>query len=740
MVEEIEQLPESVFEDEDILVHPVDQFGRNTNRLNASNDVSTIIEIWKNILEHGNKVGTIKFYADRIVFYNNMKDDELKNMTFLTFADHLEAFKKEVGHNVEGNFHEGTSTYQRFHFLIQCGSFFTESRSSPDGFYQYVKRASHIIRAKDHKRIAIPTDCHGEYIDGWQVTIYLEPEPLAQMKQMLMETMGYFYFAPKADYSITIDDQPYPIKIESNWDNIFQHKTKEYCKGDYYASLELGDANATVKIFWLLNNKEIIQYIPGFSQLNDLGVRGTIVLTSIHQFANENRIELNKEVFRDISGIINNIVQQSIKDKETKDAVRVKYPHFKEGYTDFFAKLFQLDRTKIYETLWNDTNQETTLIETTKFIYTLNELFGKTKNYKDMLHTDMFVDPNNRVDCMMDVEDFNATLMKIGSNIGYLRNKFGAIYGGNLIIQGEIEGSFFIGDITRFVNDGKLRVIDASSVKLSQIGNFDNALPLLYPTNENFAYFVLDLDIKDVTSADGYREPPVIFHEVKVLEAFGIRKGEKPTQDPTVPYPESLKGMGLDLFAKILEGILNGTLSEEKVKEFQFDNSGQDYYLGTIKDVSHLYPEPMPFFFLTERDWKSGCDGGIPVHFSYPKYKAMMKAIEVLILNHPAFPDKCIYPVLFSDTRDRIRRLKAWYCKGNGILAINIGWLPESLDMNILANDILLDICHELTHEFVPGHGQRFTQVQQEFLEIAYSHKDKKTNQRIQDLVEKELH
>jgi hypothetical protein len=719
-----EMVAESVFDEEDILVHPTDEYGRNTQRLSASNDISTLIEIAKNQYEHGNKLCKYYFAADRIVFYNNMKDSELKKMNFLTFSDHLESFKIEDGHDGDRNFHEGTSTYQRFHFLIECGKLFTESRKSPDGYYQYVKRASHVVRIKDHKRVALLVR-EGEYVDGWRVTIFLEPERVEEMKKILLETLGYFYFAPESNYSITINDAPYSIKEAENWDEMFGSKRNQ--NGLWYYHLEPGNANATVKIYWRLNNSGIIQYIPGFRQLNDLGVKGSIILTSIHQFANENRIELNKDVFQDISRVINAIVERQIKDKETKDQVRVKYPYFKETYTDYFANLFNIRRDKIYDILWADGDQETTLIKMTQFIYTLNELFGKSKEYKDIVKCETFIDPNNRSDEMMEIDEFLEMVMLIGSTMVYLRNKFAGIYMGQIIIQGEVDGSFFLGDIFRFIQEGILLVINTSIVRLDQVGNFDNSLPLLYPNAENFKYYIADLEISEINNASGYREKPVKFHEISALNKFAVRKGEKPTQDPTVEYPASIDASAYS----------DGNPSDDS---FRLSNYGQDYYLGTIRDDSIGHGGTMPFFFLSAEELRTGRVGKFTPHFSYKRYRVIMKAVELLILNHPAFPDKCIYPVLYSDKRDPTRRVLGWYCKSNGIFAINIAWIDEGKEAAQYVNQIILDTCHELTHEFVPGHGQKFTRVQQEFLEIAYSISDKKTKQRIQDLVEKEIY
>lgn len=713
------------YADKNELIKPIDQLAKNAERLKKVNYILALLEVLKNCFEHGNRIIKINFYKDRIVFFNNMKPEELQKMDFLLLTKKLLSFTNEEGHNREANFHEGLTCLLIFLFTIRTATFFYKSRQSEDGFFQYIEDASHYIkRNPDGTKVAVKQK-DSELVDGWEVTIYLTKEKIDEIKPLIMETLKFFYFKPESKYSIMINDKEYEYHQHKNWTDLFSDHDSE--NGTYYYNFDFKQ-DGDVKVYWMLNNKEIVQYVPDLRQLSDLGVKGTVVLTNINQFANENRIELANCVFRDIKRHVDSVVQDNLKDEQTKNEVRVRYTYYKDKYVEFLNKVFDIPKYKLYESLWDKEDKEECLIDNTNFIYTLQELFGKNKIYKEQLKCDKFTDPKDRTGQMLTEDYFTEILEKMGMTWSKLRDKYPHIYLGLTVLNGEIDGSFNIVDLDKFItDDNKLKIIDKDNIEQHQLGNFDNSYPLLYPTEENFEYYVNDLELVKIDSSDDYREEKASFREVDRLKQFAVKKNKKPTEKPSAEYPKPIpptQGSG-SIFG-----------SDNKPRNFNFDWSGRSFYLGIVNYARGGQIGQIPYLFTSEDDrTRSDAGGHVITKFTFPKYKALQKSVELLIINHNAFPDREVYPVIYNDEDDRAY---AFYVKELGILAVNTAKL-EGEDKQSFVNEIILTVSHELSHEFVPNHGKKFTQCYDEFLRISYILKDKESDERIPSIITKEL-
>jgi hypothetical protein len=659
--------------------------------LSKTSQLDAMCELIKNAIEHGNQKIDISIpnkFGEPIIIFNSLSPTQLKKITFSQIMQKLTSFEEQS----ETNFHEGLTTLLLFKARIEVKDIFIENRASGDNYFQYIESASHFVDESSPDKIE-HTLVKVNSIPGWRVILYNSTPEMIESMKFALET---FYFRPSWNIVIFVNNQRYEPKLFT----IYPLTKSIHLKGILsYTLTPDSDKEQKIQLYWQLKNANCFHLIQN-QEFNHQGVTGAILLTSIQQFANENRHELNQEVKSFFSEEIRRLSLNAAESKQLQDEL-TKYEIYKEKYQDLLSYRLHVAKSQIMR-LIDENNQVQTLITLARFTLTLQRLFSTFKELEFLLPK-LFVHPSIPIEILSPAE-FMITLEKIDLSLPKFRRYFPIIPLGLRILNGEPEGFLVTNDVNDLLTTySHLQIID-SKVPFSNLIHFDSEWLLIYPTNPYLEYFIADVPYQYIKSnKDLLKEPLITIEQLEDHSEFQIIKGTPKLITKIMNQNSYTTSFGIN--------ISNNISSTQERSRLIANYSVQTVNISSIS---------VPFLI------KTSITASIDVHLSFLEelqikqpylgdyYRIISQIISIIIQAHPEFPSKRLFLFFFHEPRGA----KGWYMKKTGVLAINTAYLQKCDHPQELAWFFILLIAHELAHEFIAGHGQKHEQKFEQILSL----------------------
>jgi hypothetical protein len=662
------------YTEKDRLFKPLNVLKRNQQRLANTSLQDMIIEIIKNAIEHGN--GLLQIYHStngEVSFFNTISKKKENSITFHRIIEKLTTFQETT----DTNFHEGLTTLLLCQSLIRTKHYFVANRASGDGFFQYIDNASHYIDEKGEEILLSKQ----KILSGWEVTLFNMD---SSIHEQIIECLTHFRFNQNFFIKIELNGKPFKTARMKKQDAM---KIARY-KGTIYYDLDYDkQSEGQVDIYWRLNNQRVFQKLNN-SQFNNRRISGKMILTSIYQFANENRNEFAQPIITFFEEKFQNILKEKQGDLAFLEELK-NFDIYKQSYSNTLVEVLDIPISQANK-LFNGLTKEKALIFCTNFIFTLGEILNIHEKYK-FNPPKLFYNVSSPPKIMSDAQ-FIKALKKLKYNLKKLRSRFNYIPLGIKILNGDPEGFLFFGNIDEFnFGQSRIQVIDPQ-IGFQQLYFFDNDIPLVYPTNPHFNLLIQDIPHKYIKSNKDFRSyPPISISKLKQLEKFGVSKGN-PLAKNKISNPLSPQAQNK------LEVVSASKPSNLAIQGIKYDLS--IFSFGKTPNIKKI---PIIFKSKDRSDLSKLLENTKEFqHKLFSFYRIIKLSANILIRNYDKFPEKRIYPVLFYQPKGPF----ALYLNQHGILCYNILKFPDYGNSTSDVCAILDTVAHELAHEFAMNHGR----------------------------------
>ncbi len=686
------------YERNNVLFKPMNVILRNAKRLAITSPRDTIDELLKNTFEHGNNFIKITMENGKdpfIKIYNGMDKKELESLTFQSILDNLTTFQKISNKN----FHEGLTTLLLFKAEIHAKNYYVRNKKSSDGYFQYIERASHIIQENGREKEIQKTYNN----NGWEVKLL---DPPSKLFNMVRKGLHDFYFVPNHPYQIQMGGEYYKPQIIKNLGDFKRVKLQGWL---FFNLFSEPSGEAAISLFWRLNNGLVFQKLRN-TQFNQRQVSGKIILTNVHQFANENRHEVSEMVHRFIEEKIEEINGEIGADQKYLRALE-NFPQYRRQYLgflgDFFSESASLNLGSNH--IFDSSKKEESLLNVSRFLYTLKKMEEINKDMEIIL-PELFSHPNEPL-TPLQKKEFWRLIKKMDISFSEFRSRFGGLPLAIKIVAGDPEGFLYCEEFDQFMYGQRIIQILDPHLGFSKIAEFDNKVPILYPIHPFLDYFIGDTKSHYIKHPSQFRSYPrfskSVFPQLKDF-AVNYNAGRKYLErKDTKMKRANIQDFHIDDATKI-----------SKMKVHSVHINQVEYELSVFQFSHNDFFVKIPLFFnKNKRD-----EVNKMIHNSRFITRSLLKKFQIfqigtrlLIENFKDFPSKTIYPVLLYNPDGK----RASYLRNAGILLYNIEKFPEDTDPIATIFFILDIISHELAHELTPTHGRKHEEIMQKLLRIS---------------------
>jgi len=635
------------------------------------------------------------------------------------------------------NFKEGITAYLKVLFDLHVNIVKFVSEKSEDGYYQYIneKASSHIPIEFKPDSIVWKEVNKVEKLDGWKVRIYD-----VEVRDLALKLLDSFLFPEDMkSFEITLNGKPYQKKM---WNGNLHDMRSRYIQGTLYENIsfveELKDTKPEIAVYW--QGRNYFQHIIDIA--ND-GCCGNVVLTSVSQFANENRVELKKDVNDYIAGKISELTHANMESLMLMAQLK-DYNEFAHSFSKAMSETFGMTQQSVKSYMFEGIDKLENLRRSLRFYLCLEE-YGIT------LKAEMFKDNKQKIN----KSEFRRISHSL--NIDY-RKIFPENKVGISIVDGSTEGTVRLKDI-----EDESVIVLSDEIELGTFIEKEVDGEFVFITDCNAEYLLPKCckilnDMEEVSKFSG-KSGASFSGSLSALDEFAIDKTKGETKKEEKAIGKSSVAVGLEnlpkeVLAKLAEMLSRGLVAlpnalENSSSSVPVANKEETIKIGNIlleklknekaseseeswenaikitekKQVNYIVSVNKGIgkipIMITEKEFEKLKAGTyrIPIVFKYSRYVSFKESVKIIASLIGI--NQTLYPIFYKDTK--AKEESAFCYPELGIIGFNMAnWIPRRGVMKI---EMVETVCHELAHLFKKPHGKQHQKISETFMALCNRNK-----------------